>query len=166
MTEVILGLGMVALIGAAVIRWSWNLRRGSASSATTSTRDLADPWLTRAAEMTRAGHQLVEQIEPIVGTGSGRESSESIAGLPTRQLDDFTHNLAELAASAPTAMDNRVCRSVAVQSHGLSEALRSRGCGSDSSIPNAERERLSHLHDRFSEFNLALSDLDRHIHLL
>jgi hypothetical protein len=166
MTEVILGLGVVALIGAAVIRWSWNLRRESAPSTRTSTRDLTDPWLTHAAELTRAGHQLVEQIEPIVETGSGRESSESIAGFPTRQLDDFTHNLAELAASAPTTMDNRVCRSVAVQSRGLSEALRSGGCGSDSSIPNAERERLSRLHDRFSEFNLALSDLDRHIHLL
>jgi hypothetical protein len=166
MTEVILGLAVVALIGAAIIRWSWNRRRQSASTARTSTRDLADPWLTQAAELTRAGHQLVEQIEPIVETGSDRESSESIAGFPTRQLDDFTHNLAELAASAPTTMDNRVCRSVAVQSHGLSEALRTSGCGSGSSIRNAERERLSDLHDRFSEFNLALSDLDRHIHLL
>lgn len=166
MTEVIFGLGVVALIGAAVIRWSWNLRRGSASSATTSTRDLADPWLAQAAELTRAGHQLVERIEPIVETDSGRRRSESIAGLPIRQLDDFTHNLAELAARAPTTMDNRVCRSVAVQSHGLSEALRARGCGSDNAIPNAERERKSDLHDRFSEFNLAVSDFDHHIHLL
>jgi hypothetical protein len=166
MTEVIIGLGVVALIGAAVIRWSWNLRRRSASSATTSTRDLADPWLAQAAELTRAGHQLVEQIEPIVEPDSGRGSSESIAGLPTRQLDDFTHNLAELAATAPTTMDNRVCRSVAVQSYGLSEALRAGAYGSDNAVPNAERERLSNLHDRFSEFNLALSDLDRHIHLL
>ena len=140
MTEVILAIGAVALIGAAVIGWSWNLRRESASSARTSTRDLADPWLTQAAELARAGHQLVEQIEPIVEIDSGRRSSESIAGFPTRQLDDFTHNLAELAASAPTTMDNRVCRSVALQSHGLSEALRAGGCDSDSAIPNAERE--------------------------
>jgi hypothetical protein len=166
MTEVILGLGVVALIGTAVIRWSWNLRRESTPSARTSTRDLTDPWLTEAAELTRAGHQLVEQIEPIVETGSGRESSESIAGFPTRQLDEFTHNLAELAATAPTAMDHRVCRSVGVQSHSLSEALRAHSCGSDTASPNAERELLSDLHDRFSEFNLALSDWEQHIHLI
>jgi hypothetical protein len=166
MTEALLGLGVVALIGAAVIGWSWNLRRESASGATTSTRDLADPWLARAAELTRAGRQLIEQIEPIVETDSGLRSNESVAGLPTRQLDDFTHHLAELAATAPTSMDNRVCRSVAVQSHSLSEALRARSCGSNTASPNAERARLSDLHNRFSEFNLALSDLEQHVHLI
>jgi hypothetical protein len=166
MTEVIIGLGVVALIGAAVIRWSWNLRRGSASSATDLTRDQVDPWLAHAAELTRAGHQLAEQIEPIVETNSGRRSSEPVAGLPTRQLDDFTHNLAELAARAPTTMDNRVCRSVAVKSYGLSEALQASSCGSDNASPNAERARLTDLHDRFSEFSLALSDWEQHIHLI
>ncbi len=166
MTEVILGLGVVALIGAAVIHWSWKLRRGSASSATTSTRGLTDPWFAQAAELTRTGRQLVEQIEPIVETDSRLRSSESMADLPTRQLDEFTHNLAELAAAAPTSMDNRVCRSVAVQSRGLSDALRARSCGSDDASPNADRARLSDLHDRFAEFSLALTDLEQHIHLI
>jgi hypothetical protein len=166
MTEVILVLGVVAVVGAAILLWSSNLRRGSASSATTSTRNLADPWLAQAAELTRAGRQLVEHIKPIVETDSGLRSSESVAGLPTRQLDDFTHNIAELAATAPTAIDNRVCRTVGVQSHGLSEALRAHGCGSDTASPSAERARLNDLHDRFSEFNLALSDFEQHIHLI
>jgi hypothetical protein len=166
MTEVILGLGVVALIGAAVIHWSWKLRRGSASSATNSTRGLTDPWFAQAAELTQTGRQLVEQIEPIVETDSRLRSSESVAELPTRQLDDFTHNLAELAAAAPTSMDNRVCRSVAVQSRGLSDALRARSCGSADASSNADRARLSALHDRFAEFSLALTDLEQHIHLI
>jgi hypothetical protein len=166
MTEVILGLGVVALIGAAVIHWSWKLRRGSASSATTSTRAPADPWLAQAAELAQTGRQLLEQIEPIVETNSGLRSGESATGLPTRQLDDFTRSLAELAATAPTSMDNRVCRSVAVQSRGLSDALRARSCGSDNASPNADRARVSDLHDRFSEFSLALTDLEQHIHLI
>lgn len=166
MTEVILVLGAVAVIGAAVILWSWNLRRGSASGATASTRDLAAPWLAQAAELARTGRQLVEHITPIVETDSGLRSTEAAAGLPTRQLDDFTRNIAEMATTAPTTMDQRVCRSVGVQSHGLSEALRAHSCGSDTASPNAERELLSDLHDHFSEFNLALSDFEQHIHLI
>ena len=166
MTEVIVGLGVVALIGAVAIGWSWNRPRASASSTTTSTRDRADPWLGQAAELTRTGRQLVEQIESIVETDPGLRSGESGAGRPTRQLDDFTHNLAELAARAPTIMDNRVCRSVGVQSHGLSEALRARSCSSDTVGPNVGQARLSDLRDRCSELDLALSDLEQHIQLL
>lgn len=160
MTEVIVGLGVVALIGAVAIGWSWNRPRAS------STRDRADPWLGQAAELTRTGRQLVEQIESIVETDPGLRSGESGVGLPTRQLDDFTHHLAELAARAPTIMDNRVCRSVGVQSHGLSEALRARSCSSDTVGPNVEQARLNDLRDRCSELDLALSDLDQHIQLL
>jgi hypothetical protein len=166
MTEVILGLGVVALIGAVAIGWSWNRPRASASSTTTSTRDRAHPWLGQAAELTRTGRQLVEQIESAVETNQSLRSSESGAGLPTRQLDDFTRNLAELAARAPTVMDNRVCRSVGVQSHGLSEALRAQSCGSDTVGPNVEHARLIDLRDRCSELDLALSDLEQHIRLL
>ena len=166
MTQVLLALGVVALIGAVALGWSWNLRRESASGTTTLTRDRADPWLDQAAELTQTGRQLVEQIESVVETEAGLRSGESGAGLPTRQLDDFTHHLAELAARAPTIMDNRVCRSVGVQSHGLSEALRTRSCSSDTVGPNAERASVSDLRDRCSELDLALSDLDQHIQLL
>jgi hypothetical protein len=166
MTEVILGLGVVALIGAVAIGWSWNRPSASASSTTTSTRDRAHPWLGQAAELTRTGRQLVEQIESAVETNQSLRSSESGAGLPTRQLDDFTHNLAELAARAPTTMDNRVCRSVGVQSYGLSEALRAPSCSSDAVGSNVEHARLIDLRDRCSELDLALSDLEQHIRLL
>ena len=105
--------------------------------------------------------KVVSLVDPYGGTSA---YDEGIVCANCGAYLDCT--LAELAARAPTTMDNRVCRSVAVQSHGLSEALRARGCGSDNAIPNAERERLSDLHDRFSEFNLAVSDFDRHIHLL
>ena len=116
--------------------------------------------------LTLTGQQLVEHIEPMIETESARRSTESVAGMPTSQLDAFTHNLAELAVSAPTTMDNRVCRSAAVKSYGLSEALRGDSCGSDHASPNAERARLIDLQERLAEFRLALTDLAQHIHLL
>lgn len=166
MTEVIIAVGVVALIAVAFIRPSWIPGRPAAPSTTQPARDDADFWLARAAELTQTGHQLLGEIDPIVEADSACRSNESLSSLAAQHLDVFTHNLAELGASAPTSMDNRVCRGVAVKSLGLSEALRPRSCESDEPRPNADRKAASDLQDRFAEFSLALGDLTEHIHLL
>lgn len=166
MIEVMIVVGVVALLGAALIRPAWIPGRREATNTTQPTRDDADFWLARAAELTQTGHQLLDEIDPIVEADSASRSNDSLSSLAAQHLDVFTHNLAELGASAPTTMDNRVCRGVAVKSHGLSEALRPRSRESDAPGPTADREAASDLQDRFAEFSRALGDLAEHVHLL
>ena len=156
--EMTIGL-VVAVAVVSVAVWSFSQRRRSALDARTSTLDASDPWFARASEVSRAGGRLVDEIEPIIQLDPNKPSLGSVTNPTICRLDDFTHDLAELAASAPTKMDNRVCRSVAVQSHSLSEALSALQASSD-------KPSLSDLSDRRDRLETALRDLEQHVRLL
>lgn len=95
--------------------------------------------------------------------GTAGPPDETAAHDPSPELDGFATHLAELSAHAPTVMDTRVCRGVAVQSRSFSDAFR--GQRDDPAPPDA-RERARSLYDRRTEFEVALRDLAEHVELL
>lgn len=109
-------------------------------------------------------HGFAEDLDEIINRGTTHPASGSVADLSI-QIDRFTTHVAELAANAPTAMDTRVCRSVGVRSRALNDVLRT--LGDDSTTPS-RRLRMSpgNLHDRRTEFEAALRDLQEHVDLL
>lgn len=113
----------------------------------------SNEWLAAAGEAVADARQVAAELTHISSTSSATLSADT-----TGKLDRLTERLAELSTDAPTAMDTRVCRIVAVRSKALSNALRS----SPSPGPRPFTLRPS----QQAEFETAVRDFADHVELL
>jgi hypothetical protein len=154
---------LAAVVGAALVIWNVVAHRGPTPAARPTVRDPRDRWLAEASATAEAGRLLVQQIEPFIADGTATEALTA-ANLTT-PLDDLTHHLAQLSVSAPTKMDERVCRSAAIRSQALDDALRARRGASSTDSDRLGTSRTE-LIDLQVECDVALRDLAQHVDLL
>lgn len=128
-------------------------RIGAKPNAGRVNRSGSDEWLTAAGTVVADARQVAAELAEISSTDSATLSADT-----TGELDRLTERLAELSASAPTAMDTRVCRSVAVRSKALSDALRSPQPPGQSAFPLRPRQQ--------AQFETAVRDFSDHVELL
>lgn len=126
----------------------------------------ADDWLVGAREIAQEGRELGDRIE-----GSGRSNSGDVAGTSAGFVDEikrYNAAVAAISATAPTAMDGRVCRQVGVEAHALSGALQRQvrihhtADVEDPVVGRVTAERA----DALRNFRLAILDLEHHVDLL
>ncbi len=160
MSPTIVGLLALAIV-ALVVNRSVSLSRRRGPAPVEPGTDHSTAWLKQAGDAARDGREIADDLERQI---HGFESSASVTSELRQRLDALTHHLAELATSAPTSMDVRVCRGVAVNSQALGTALRL-----DADL-DAARGHVSvgrrELLDRHAQFVMALGDLERHVDLL
>ncbi len=165
MTEAALVAAAAALVVVAVVssmRW---FRRGGAPSGLRVVHAPAESWLAQARIVVAEGRCLARRLETVVEPATPAAPSGSPATDPVGELDDLTHQLASLSASAPTEMDVRVCRSVAVRSCALSDALRERWDDVEVTSDQANENQRA-IAGRHAELVIALRDLEQQVNLL
>lgn len=160
MIAVLVGLLALVIVAVVVVR-SVVVANRRGGAALEHNGDPADAWLQNASETARQGRRLARDVEPVTQVA---ESAAVDSSDVRRRLEGFTRVLAELATTAPTSMDARVCRSLAVSSQSLGDALGGAGRDPDPVVP--AREARAQLVDRYTEFVTALGDLERHVDLL
>lgn len=160
MSPTVVGLLALAIVVVVVVRSIiLSKRRGPGSVDLGSDRSTA--WLRQAGDTAREGRKLAADLERPV---EGGVSAVAVAPELQQRLDALTHQLAELATSAPTSMDVRVCRGVAVNSQALGSALGSHG--EPDALSGHGPVGRQELLDRYARFVMALGDLERHVELL
>ena len=154
-------LAIVVAILAATIFGSLVVGRiaDNSSDKRVMSRDAAE-WFASADAAVAAGRRIAIKLEETSPTGAATPSADT-----PDELDRFTTRVAELIASAPTAMDGRVCRNVAVRSSALSTALRSMQDKNRDSSPAHHRHTQRPIHQQ-TEFETAIRDLADHVELL
>lgn len=131
--------------------------------------DASEDWLRAARAALRDGHWISGRLAD--------EGDRSPADLPdvlvddiVAEMTDFRARIAAVSATAPTAMDTRVCREVGVRAHALSDVyerevrLREVFGGEDRSALTGDT--LQEPARRLEDFVAALRDLETHVELL
>ncbi|MFW2333736.1 hypothetical protein [Ilumatobacter sp.] len=160
MSPIVVGLLALAIVVVVVVRSVVSSRQRGPGSVELGS-DRSTVWLKQAGDTARRGRELAADLERPIQCGG---SSVAVAPELHQRIDALTHQLAELATSAPTSMDVRVCRGVAVSSQALGSAL-----GSDDDPDEISGRRpvgRQELLDRYARFVMALGDLERHVELL
>lgn len=156
MTNAIALALVFVVVAAAVVALAWRLGSSSPSGVRD---DVGDAWLAEVHELIPEGRRIVDRAT------QSQLADESVPLCATAEelsgaLDGLTQRLAELGPRAPTSMDARVCRSLAVRARALGNALDAVGTG------HAGENPTSTLVLREKEFEVALSDLAEHVDLL
>ena len=112
-----------------------------------------DHWLAEAGTAVATARRIAAELPDIQPTTAAPSTDT------TDELDRLTARMAELSANAPTTMDSRVCRNLAVRSKALSTALSSpQAPGRHPITPPSDHQR--------TEFETAIGDLANHVELL
>lgn len=129
----------------------------------------SDDWLDRARALVRDGHELADVMADAVDRSPADLSDDAIFRV-VADIENLNDHIAAVSATAPTAMDNRVCRVLGVRARGLcapyERELRVR------EVPGAERraqfdsDTTQQPVQRLEEFEVALRDLHEHVELL
>lgn len=166
MTGVVIAAVVIAaaMIGAAIARGFG--RSPTAGVDRIDEQWIVEQWIVEARSLIDEGHRLSEQVAGVVDDGAIRAGPGPESADPSAGFDLLTSRLAELAATAPTVMDVRVCRSAAIRSRALSEVLRTH-LGRDPMRPSNVRRAIPPVvNDRRHEFDVAMHDLADHVELL
>ena len=131
--------------------------------------DTSEDWLDAARAALRDGDRLSTRV-----TASAERSPsdlpDSVLADTVSEIKDFNARIAALSATAPTAMDNRVCREVGVRAHALCDVyerqLRLREAPGAEDRPTPAGDTLQDGRRRLDEFEVALHDLETHVELL
>ena len=128
-------------------------------------------WLDRARAAVHDGQMLAGTMTAAVehppGDLPGDEISQILA-----DLKEYHANIASVSATAPTAMDTRVCRELGIRTQALSDPyvreLRMREALGDGAEhrPELAADPMQHPARRLEQFEVALRDLDEHVELL
>lgn len=127
-----------------------------------------DPWMNRARSLVVTGRTLADEVSSVAPSTTTRHVPDQRLCELGERIDDFERSVAPVSACAPTVMDARVCRSVALRAHALGGAIerelrRREIVGSDDHggvRPDIDLQPL------VSEFTESISDLDTHLELL
>lgn len=168
---VLLLIALALIVGVVIVGRVIERRRAAPTAAigratsTASGTAMMHPWLDRAGVAAQDGLSAVRDLDE-VGLRSPRTAANepSFLGVSSR-LDGVTHRLAELVSTAPTTMDERVCRNAAVRTRVFADALRDQpadgAVATGGTVP-----RGAELADRRDECEHALTDLAQHVLLI
>jgi len=155
-----------AIIVVAVVVSMRGFGRATAPDGPSAHLEPTDTWLAGAHTVVSEGRRVVRQLAPEIDDTTSEPPIDALVSSDwVRQLDDLTRQLAELSASAPTQMDERVCRSAAIRSRALSSEIRAASEDAD----NASDPIDAHPHNlagRHFELANALRDLELHVDLV
>ena len=160
MTVVILALVIAALIGGVI---GFSVRRlGSAGGPAIAEKDT---YLQAARFALIDGRRIVQDLETISDRGRlGQFDTEALKSMMGR-IDVFGSQMTQVTCLAPTSMDARVSRSVAVSATAVGDTLRTeREMRLDPD--RAPRRSAQGFSQRCSELGLAVRDLGNHVELL
>jgi len=153
---------VVALVAAAVagVVIGFNLRDSGPPAGSSIAEK--DRYLQSARNALVDARRLVLDLERIDGTAE--LDADDLQSL-TDSMDVFASQITQVTCLAPTAMDGRVSRSVAVSTLSVSDALR------DEREARADPDGSAHrsadaFGQRRTEFSLAVRDLANHVELL
>lgn len=156
---------LVAVVIAAAVVGAVAARRFGRSPSVGDERAV-EPWLVEARSLVDEGRRVSDQVAGAVEDGAIVTRPGIDPADPSAALEALTQHLAEISAAAPTKMDVRVCRSLAVRSKLLSEVLRTRPEHDPTRPPSGRGAVPQVLDDRRHEFDVALRDLAEHVELL
>jgi hypothetical protein len=132
-------------------------------------RSTPDLWLDRARGVVRSGYELAGAMSDAIRHSPTDLSEDAIVQI-LADVKTYNADVAALSATAPTAMDTRVCRNVGVRARGLCDPyereLRARealGAGQQTGFGSDTLQQPDRL---LEEFEVALRDLDEHVELL
>lgn len=136
--------------------------RAGQMTTDTSVRMDAEDWLAEVSAAVAEGRHLLQGLQPDHSTGNPEETGIEELVDPLNRL---TRHLADLTSDAPTHMDTRVCRNLAVSSRALADSL------SEAQEPRTDslrtvQEGSQAVFDRQRDFEVALGDMADHVDLL
>lgn len=161
MTLVVVALVVAAVAAGAIV--GYYLHRGTPAEGTSIGEE--DQYLRAARNALAEGQQAVldlEQLDEPVGLAA--LDTEDLR-LTIGRIDVFSSLMTQVTCLAPTSMDARVSRSVAVSATAIGDMLRDereRRWNPDGTVSPSARTFVQ----RRSELVLALQDLHNHVELL
>lgn len=137
---------------------------------TTETRtDASEDWLRAARAVVHDGSRITGRITE-EGERSPPDLPDGVIGDIVSDMQHFGKRIAVVSATAPTAMDTRVCREVGVRAHSLANVyereLRVRGAFGAEPRSALAGDTVHDPARRLEDFVVALHDLEEHVELL
>ena len=158
MNEVVLALVVAALVGGLV---GYSVHR--AGSATGPAIEDKDSFLRAAESALAGGRRIVRDLEAVPDSrGLALLDTEDLRRLIGR-IDVFASQMSQVTCIAPTSMDARVSRAVAVAATAVDDSFRDER---DVRLDPGARRPSASFDDRRSAFAVAVSDLGNHVELL
>lgn len=152
-----------ALVVAAVLGVLVGYYVHRAGTATGSAIEDKDSFLLAARSALADGRRVVRDLEAVPDSRAlGLVDAEQLRSL-TGRVDAFGSQMTQVTCLAPTSMDARVSRSVAVSATAVGDTLRSER---DSRVDPEARRSPAAFDQRRSELALAVRDLSNHVELL
>ena len=158
---VLLAVLVVVLTALAVFR------SGSLPSIATPD-DAGGPWLDRSQRLLATAVALHTEMAVLDANRPLTEFDTDALAMLSHAITAFCADAAAISSTAPTAMDGRVIRNLAVRARTLGDLLerelrrREVGLGTPRPLAAGELSLDEHLH----EFELAVADLHTHVELL
>lgn len=150
--EIVIALLAIALVVMIVLTV---VRRPSKRDVGIDRAD-TDPWFQNARSTVDRGRAMVARLSDV-------STTDTVSEVTLDDLDQLATRLAQLAATAPTTMDHRVCRNAAIRCRTLMGVLRPDGRGAASPSP---ADVVPPLRDHRAEFEAAIRDLADHVDLV
>jgi len=161
MTTVVVAALVVAAIAGGVIGFS--LRRGGPPAGSPIAEK--DRFLRAARNVLVDARRLVLDLEGIGGTTELTALDPDDLRSMIGRIDVFSSQITHVTCLAPTSMDGRVSRSVAVSAVSVGDALRNERESREDPEGTVRRSADAFVQRR-SEFSLAVRDLGNHVELL
>lgn len=142
---------------------------GQNRTTTATPTDASESWLRAARAAVNDGCRISGRITE-EGDRSLPDLSDAVIDDIVSDMKHFGERIAVVSASAPTAMDTRVCREVGVRAHSLANVYE-RELRLRNAFDAEPRSTLAGdtVHDPagcLEEFIVALHDLEQHVELL
>ena len=154
---VVVALVVAAVVGVVI---GFNLRNSGSPAGSSIVEK--DRYLQSARNALVDARRLALDLERIDGTAElDADDLQSLTG----RIDVFSSQITQVTCLAPTAMDGRVSRSVAVSALSVSDALRDERDVRADPDGSARRSADAFIQRR-TEFSLAIRDLANHVELL
>lgn len=144
-----------------------NQWRASRQAESRAGADDGAAWLRRARDAAIEGQRVVNLLDGFDYSEHRAvpvELDDTAIDEAIERLDSLSSLMSQVSSTAPTAMDARVCRSVAVSATTLVEDLRSEG--NERRRHEAVDSPTGHYARHVVEFELAVRDLRSHVELL